>query len=163
MPPACFWYSKRRVKGKSVWTSLLMRDPENGEANLLIPQNLPSQGRNDPSAITCSCFLLFLHLVSGYILTAVLWRSFKSGREWRQWAVEASSLQLLCTWAAIWIATLLSSANLPPASAQVHSDLHRWLGRAALWLENSHSQQQLRIVNLIPFQLQQRKITFCFS
>lgn len=76
MQSACFWYSKSGVKAKSVWISLLTKDPESGEANLFVSQTLPSQGRNDPSAVTCSC-LLFLHLLSGYILTAVLWRSLK--------------------------------------------------------------------------------------
>ena len=74
VPPVCFWYSVSGVKAKPVWTSLLMRHPESWEANLLIPQNLPSLGRNDPVDVTCSCFLLFLHLLSSYILTAVLWR-----------------------------------------------------------------------------------------
>ena len=153
MLPACFWYSKRGVKAKSVWTSLLMRDPESRKANLFIPQNLPSQGRNDPSAITCSCFLCYFFTL--YQVTFWLLYSEEVVRvgEWRQWAVEASSLRLLCTWAAISIVTLLSSAPLPPAAAQVHNDLHQWLGRAAQWLEHGQSQQQLRIVNLIPFQL----------
>lgn len=71
MPLACFWYSKRGVKAKSVWTLLLTRDPETREGNLFIPQNLPSQGRNDPSAIRCSyffCYFSTLYQVTFWLL-----------------------------------------------------------------------------------------------
>lgn len=95
MPPACFWYSERGVKAKFVWILLLTRDPESGEANLFAPQNLPSQGRNDPSAVTCSCS--FCYFFTFYQVTFWLLCSEEVLREWRQWAVEASSLWLLCT------------------------------------------------------------------
>lgn len=142
VPPACFCREESR---QSPFESLLTRDPES-RSQPSHPPRTPIPRQKLSICHNMQSFSPFLHFASGYILTAILWRSSRSGKAWRQWVLKP--IIMLCTWSI----TLLSYSSLltvPPAAAPVHRDLHQCLGRAAQWLEHSHSQQLLRTVNFI--------------
>lgn len=143
VPPACFCREESR---QSPFELCCSQGIQRAEANLLIPQELPFQGRNYPSAITCSHFLHFftLHQVTSWLL----YSEEVLGEGKREDSGLLKPIIMLCT-RSITLLSYSSLLTVPPAAAPVHRDLHQCLGRAAQWLEHSHSQQLLRTVNFI--------------